>query len=216
MITIPEAVKELISQSPFLEEGLSQNLINLSALARKIKPELEEKLYKKVQTGAIIMALKRFSGEAQGKNKPLRNILTRITDITVRSNIVEFTYSKSPTLPKNVAMISEHILTVPNSFLTVTNGIFESSIFASTNLQNKIEEVFKQERIKIKHENLSSITIMLPEEAPHISGVYYAILKKLAWEGISIIEVASSYTELTIFLDKKDIDRAFSALKEIS
>ena len=68
MITIPEIVEKIIKKSSFLEEGLSKKFINLSALSRIIKPEIEKELYKKVENGAIIMALKRLSNKLDNKS----------------------------------------------------------------------------------------------------------------------------------------------------
>ena len=53
MITIPEIVEKIVRNSTFLEEGLNKKIINLSALSRIIKPEIEKELYKKVKNGAI-------------------------------------------------------------------------------------------------------------------------------------------------------------------
>ena len=61
MVTVPETVLEIIHESPFLEEGLSRGLINLSSLAREMKSEVEERTMKDVQIGSIVMALKRIS-----------------------------------------------------------------------------------------------------------------------------------------------------------
>ena len=47
MISIPVAVEEVIKKKPFLEGALVDGLINLSALARQIKPEVEERIGKK-------------------------------------------------------------------------------------------------------------------------------------------------------------------------
>ena len=63
---------------------------------------------------------------------------------------------------------------------------------------------------------LSAITIILPKEAVFVPGVYYSVLKALAWEGINFVEVVSSYTELTIILQNSNVDRAFSVLKNLS
>ncbi len=61
--------------------------------------------------------------------------------------------------------------------------------------------------------NLSSITIRTPKEWVYTPGGDYAILKRLAWENINIVEILSTYTELTIIFDNKDVDKAFSVLK---
>ena len=64
--------------------------------------------------------------------------------------------------------------------------------------------------------DLSAITLILPKEAVFVPGVYYSVLKALAWEGINFVEVVSSYTELTIILQNSNVDRAFSVLKNLS
>ena len=56
MLTIPEVVEKLIKRSPFLSESLAQGIINISALARNIKPEIEKEVQKNIQTGALVMA----------------------------------------------------------------------------------------------------------------------------------------------------------------
>ena len=54
MITIAEIAEEIIRKSPFLEEALADGLINVSSLARMIKPDIEKKLQKPIKEGAII------------------------------------------------------------------------------------------------------------------------------------------------------------------
>lgn len=216
MISIPEVVKQIVKQSPFLEEGLAQGIINYSALARKIKSQVEEILYKEVENGAIVMALNRLSKKIKHNNQnQLNQVLKQLTDITVRSNIVEFTYANSPTLIRKQVILVNNVRKDSNSFLTITDGIFETSIFASSGFEKQIEKIFEGEHLKSKVSGLSSITIILPELASHVAGVYYTILKQLAWDGVNLIEVVSSFTELTFFLEEKYINQAFGVLKKL-
>jgi hypothetical protein len=215
MFTIAEVVTELISKKPFLEEGLSSGLINLSALARELQPSIEKRLYKDVQLGAIVMALKRLGvkNSPQIGSNELEQVVSSLGDMTVRSNIVEYTFANSSTLADQQTKLMHQASLHPNSFLTVTDGVFETTFFASANLKSAIEEHMTGEKVKNQASNLSSITIIIPEAATDIPGVYYSILKKLAWNGINFIEVVSSFTELTIFMRSEDIDRAFWVLK---
>ena len=216
MITVPEVVEEIVRRSPFLEEGLAGGIINLSSLARQIQPEIQEKLYKDIKPGAIIMALKRLALKLDKNKTNLSSIFSKLSDLTVRSNIVYYTFENSP----NINIKQEQLLKVAagekGTFLTLSQGVFETAIFASNNLTKEIESIFVGEKLRFKLSGLSSITIILPKEAVEVPGVYYTILKNLAWEGINFVEVISSYTELTIFMDNSNINRAFAALKKLS
>ncbi len=217
MITVPELVEEIIAKSPFLEEGLSTEIINLSSLARQIQPEIQKKLYKDIQTGAIVMALKRLSKQIKSKDKTkLSEVLKNLTDITVRSNITEFAFDNSPTLPEKQRELLEEIPSERNAFFTTSAGVYETSLFVSKNLETQVKKIFQSEKIRYEMSDLSAITVILPKEAVFVPGVYYSVLKALAWEGINFIEVVSSYTELTIILQNSNVDRAFSILKGFS
>lgn len=213
MITVPEVVKELIKDSPFLEEALAEDLVNLSALARRIKPQIEEKLYKDVETGAIVMALKRLSKNLKGNKSELVPLLNKIGDISLRSNLTVFTFTNSQGLIDKQSKLLHELSSQRTSFITITSGVFETSLFINTEHESEVELIFKGEHIKQKQRELSAITLLIPEEAAEVPGVYYSILKSLAWQGINFVEVVSSFTELTIFLNKSFVDRAFSALK---
>ena len=86
MITVPEATKKIVERSRFLSEAISKRLINYSSLARYIKPELEEMLFKKVSQGSIIMALKRLESEFVPKYNP-QNVFGEAPEMNIRSNL---------------------------------------------------------------------------------------------------------------------------------
>ena len=46
MISVKDALNEIIQNYPFIEEGLSKGIINCSAFAREIRPLIEKMLYK--------------------------------------------------------------------------------------------------------------------------------------------------------------------------
>jgi hypothetical protein len=61
--------------------------------------------------------------------------------------------------------------------------------------------------------NLSAIVIRLAPSAVQTPGVYYAILKRLAWQNLNVVDVVSTCTEFTIVLGNEEVDKAFSALR---
>lgn len=214
MITVPQMVEKIIKNSPILSELVEEGLVNYSSLARKIQPEIEGNLYKPVTIGSIIMALKRLRIETSN-TKALRAALAKITDLSMRSNLVSLTFSNSPTLFQNQSKLLAFASKTSNSFLTISTGIYETSIFISKNLVAEADKIFKDEVKKLKVEGLSSITLMLPKDAIDTPGIHYSVFKKLYSQGVNVFETASSYTELTIFLYSKDTEKAFAALKKL-
>lgn len=85
MITVPEATEKIIKRSRYLSEALSKDLINISSLARYIKPEIEEILIKSVSVSAVIMSLKRLQKNLDTPTS-FQNLFTKKPEMVVKTN----------------------------------------------------------------------------------------------------------------------------------
>ena len=216
MKTISSVVEQYIKSKPFLLSSLSQGIINLTSLARIMMPELEAHLGKDVKQGAVVMSLKRLSEELDFKiNYKISKVLKNIGEITVRSSLTDFTYVISDTLLDNQAKLISEINKQQDIFYTSSRGVNETNIVISASVELLIEAVFKNEKLTHKIENLSSITVKLPQENISTPGVYYYIFQRLAWEGIIIHEVISTTNEFTIIVSDDQIDVAFKVIKDL-
>ena len=100
-------------------------------------------------------------------------------------------------------------------FYTFSQGINETTIIISKAFEDQMEEIFKEEQLIKKTTNLSSVILKLPEINSEIPGLYYFILKNLAWEGVNINEVISTTNEFTIVVSDVDINKAFLVLMKL-
>lgn len=212
MLTVPEATKRIIERSRYLTEAMSKDLINYSSLARYIKPELEKVLLKTVSEASIIMAIKRIAEDLKPKFVPL-TVFQSVPEMIVRSNLVDMTIANSPTLAKKISKIIDLHHENQKYFFTLTEGLSETTVIASRDAQDIIIENIKGENILVEFTNLSAITIRMPKDISYSPGVVYFFLKSLAWEGINLIEVVSTYVELTLVMEDKDVNSAFGILK---
>ncbi len=64
-------------------------------------------------------------------------------------------------------------------------------------------------------ENLTALTLRLNPDTRRTPGVYHAVLKKLAWEKVSVVNLMCTYTELTLLLDPCQTAGAYSVLSQI-
>ncbi len=215
-MNIAQAVDEQISKSPFLEEALADQLINISSLARQMQPEIERQLGKKVQTGAIVMAINRRPAQASFRiSKTIREFMGRLGDIIVRSDLRDYTFENSASLNACNRLLMDGIAGEKEIFCTISQGVFETTLVVSNLLANRIKEVYKNEKLIAGKEKLSSVTIRLPEINTEVSGIYYFLLKQLAWIGINICEVISTTNEITLVVSEKDVHKAFALLMEM-
>ncbi len=214
MITVPEAAKKIIERSRYLSEAISKGLINYSALARYIKPELEEMLFKDVSESAIIMALKRLEPQFQPKFKQ-SNVFKTPPEMIVRSNLTELTFNNSEELTEKLSEIFSLHARHSKYFFALTEGISETTIIASYDFAENIKKILKEQTIVAEYKNLSSLTVRQPKEITYTPGIVYFFLKSLAWEGINLMEVVSTYLELTLILEDKEVNRAFAILKSL-
>ena len=99
MKTISQAVSEYVKSKPFLSSALSDGIINFTSLSRKIKPDIEEILRKKVNNGAIVMALNRLSINLEFQHtQKIKRVIKKIQEISVRSNLVDYNFKVSNTI----------------------------------------------------------------------------------------------------------------------
>ncbi|MBF04408.1 MAG: aspartate kinase [Flavobacterium sp.] len=216
MKTISSVVEQYIKSKPFLLNSLSQGIINLTSLSRVMMPYLEKELGKDVKQGAIVMSLKRLSEELNFKiNHKISRVLKNTGEITVRSSLTDYAFTISETLLDNQAKLLSEINKESDVFYTSSRGVNESNIIISTSAAYLVADLLKTEKITHKIENLSSITVKLPQENVSVPGVYYYIFQRLAWEGIIIHEVISTTNEFTIIVSDNQIDIAFKAIKDL-
>ncbi|MDG1428678.1 MAG: aspartate kinase [Crocinitomicaceae bacterium] len=216
MSSISKVTEDIINRSPFLREAMTEDLINISALARKIKPEIEKATNKEIKEGAIVMAIKRMSPGIYHKvDLKINNVIGGIGDFLVRSDLIDFTIENSETIQKSQANLIQFLQEDKDCFFTLCKGITETTYVMNAKYIDESRRFFANETIKAQNLNLSSITVKLPTTNIETYGVYYYILKHLAWEGINIVQVVSTANEFTAIVHSNDIDDAFKILMQL-
>lgn len=195
---------------------MAAGIINVSSLARQLQPDVERKLRKEVNTGAIVMALNRLAPYLQVREQvQLNKLLSNMGDIILRSNLCDYTFKNSPTLLDCHIEVLKNLVKNDEIFYTMVQGVFETNLVISDAMETLIADFFKDELCLFKQGSLSSVTLKLPKGNSMQPGFYYTIMKELSWEGINLTEVISSTNEFTVVVDNSLIDKTFVVLKNI-
>lgn len=213
MTSIQKIVNDLIQQQPFIEEALAQGLINHNELGRKLKPQVELNLKKEVNETAVSMAVRRYSRqiteEVQIKNK----IELEDADIIIRQGLFEFTVHKTPETIKILRRIHDIIELSPRDFLTITHGMYEITIVTNQRFRPELEILFDESVRKKIIDHLSALSIKLPDDAIEGVGLYYIITKALAWNNVNIVEIISTWSELTLIIEDDKISLSHEVIQ---
>lgn len=215
MKTISQVVSDVISHSPFLAEAIAEGVANNAQIARKIKPEVEERLLEEVSEASISMALHRLSKELKRGHYGLK-MLSHMKDLTVRSGLVQFVFENSTEATEALQALSKNATSRKDSFFNHSRGLQETVLIVGGELQKEAGKLLKNRTGVKRAEGLSAITMHMPEMSLNVPGVYYPILKAIAHEGLSMVEVMSVHTEFTLIFHDKDIEKAFSVIKKVT
>ncbi len=215
-MNISESLTDLLDNSPFIKEALDEGLINVSALARKLRPEIEMNVGQKLSDAALIMAInRRPHGSYEKLSRNLREVFNNLGDVIVRSDLSNFTYQNSRTLIACQRLLMDEIDQEKDLFIAWSQGVYESTIIISRAYSSSVERIFGNEKLLAGRSGLSAMTIRLPQNNTEVPGIYYHILKNLAWSGVNIVEVISTSNEFSIVVDDSLVTSAFSVLMKL-
>lgn len=204
MISINTALDKIINESPFLEEWLYNEYINLTSFSEYIKPKIELITKKEVSIWAIKMALSRF---IKNKQKIITYKRFDLSDFFIKKHI-NIIYTKNNYAAFEIANIKK----LNDDFITIIQWINNCSIVFNDNLKEKIEEKINKKDIILKLDNLSLIWINLDENRINEIWIVYTITKKINFSNINIVEIITSLKEIHFLVKEEDLKKTIESI----
>ncbi len=215
-MNLSQAVAHQINNSQLISDAISAGIANISSIARYIKPSLEKELGEELSDSAIVMSIKRLPlGQKELLDKSIKSFMTKLGDITVRSDLSDHTFTNSRTLPEAQQRLLSVIKEDPSIFHSACKGVHETTIVGSMSLNDEIKDIFKKEKLISRRNELAAVSVNLPPANLDTHGVYYVILKQLAWRGINLVEVLSTSHEITLIVSSSDVEDVFSIILDL-
>lgn len=208
MIKISEAIMEIINGNAILQYGFRYELFNLSRLSVFIKPQIQARTKKEVQTSAITMNLSRLQ-KRLSKYMP-RQDEYEIENITTYSNLCIMTFAKTREIHAKINKFYEKIQT-NKGYITISEGVNEITIIFENKFAKTTKDII-DEKPKFKKENISAIGIKFNEKYAEIPGLIHFLVQHFMMQNINIVEITSTYTELFFYIDQNDTKLAFNTL----
>lgn len=212
MIKISEALTDIIKGNVFLEMGLSEKIFNLTQLSRFLKPLVEARTKKSVQVPALVMSLSRlqnaqYSAEYDTKKR------FKIKNIDMYSDLVTVTLHKNYEVHDFVNEVFAKIR-AQKGFFELSESAQEVTMIFPSEFLALVREIIPNTSIKFVRSPLTGLRIRFDESAYETPGMVQFILQKVYLQGVNVVEMSSTYTELVLYFESKDIKLAFETLHD--
>ena len=215
-LSVPEAARSIISSNAIYLQAIELGIANYTALAERIKPEVERMIGSKANTNTIVVAIKRFADtiqkEQQQKAQGSENADSVKAKMSLTGSILDIDFENAG----------------DDSLTEILDGFFEHdsrkyNLFQTDNHFTLLAEDVEEVRNAIStmlgkfdgtlNEGLSKITIALgpKEENPyHLLSVVSSILYN---HKIPIHSAFFTGNELVVVLSDKSAAKAYDLIR---
>ena len=212
--SVSKTVEEILDSRPFIKDMFGIDAVNYSGLARYLIPMLRERLGKeKINIEGVIMAIKRYAEKAEdyGISKKVLEGMAKC-DLRLKSDVVSFTLKRDLESYEIALEAQRKIKWNEGDMIYVYQSLTEIAIILDKKNADLVSKRVSGNQIIREKANLSMITLKTPPEIVEIPGVFYYLLGLLASEGISIVDIISTYTELDIIVEEGSGTRTYGIL----
>jgi aspartokinase len=209
--SITETVREIVSSDLSFQDSLQRDYCNISALARIMKPQIDQMLSKNTSIESIITALKRSRYEYDVRQKPISSILAAST-ITVNTDVAKVSARKSK---KTIEKVAKAMIQGVGNFISISESIMSITLVFDDLLLQDVKVMFASDDILEIENGLAAIIVQSPEDIIKTPGCAIAFYNQLARRHINIEDTVSCYTDTIVLVKKEQVGKAFNALTDL-
>ncbi len=209
-MSVPEVVREIIIRNRSIYDCMKMDLINYTALAVKIQPEIERVLGNSVNINTVVVAIKRFSDSLQIKEDIREESVLKNARLALTDGIMDIKFSI-----KNSNEIDP--MAILDKFSKVTNNfeffrVSDSFRFLAEDIED-IRQIFSgvSNREDMFSTGLAKIRISIPTSQNQSDVVSY-VAEVLHANGIELVNAFFSQDSIVIILHEKNSSRAYDIL----
>ncbi len=209
-ISIPEVVKEIITRNRSIYDCMKMDLINYTALAVKIQPEIEKFLGNTVNLNTVVVAIKRYADSFEVKEEIKEEPVLKNARLALTDGIMDIKFSV-----KDSNEIDPRVILDKFSKITSNYEFFrlsDSFRFLAEDMDD-IRQIFSNisNKENLFSTGLAKIRISIPVHQNQSDVVSY-VAEVLHVNGIELANAFFGQDNITIILNEKDAARAYDIL----
>lgn len=210
-MSVPEVVREMITRNRSIYDCMKMDLINFTALAVKIQPEVEKVLGGPVNLNTIVVAIKRYADSFETKEEVREESVLKNARLALTDGIVDIKFSAKDSTKIDPTTILEQFSKITNNYEFFR--ISDSFRFLTEDL-DEIRQIFEHHpnRENLFSAGLAKIKITIPPNQNRSDVVSY-VAEVLHSEGIEILNAYFSQDSIVVVLNEVDAAKAYDVLR---
>jgi len=209
-MSVPEVVREIITRNRSIYDCMKMDLINYTALAVKIQPEIERILGNSVNINTVVVAIKRYSDSFEIKEEVKEESVLKNARLALTDGIMDIKFSIKDSNEIDPMTILDKFSKVTNNFEFFR--VSDSFRFLAEDME-EIRQIFNN--ISNKEDmfstGLAKIRISIPTSQNQSDVVSY-VAEVLHANGIELVNAFFSQDSIVIILNEKNSSRAYDIL----
>ncbi|MBI5146947.1 MAG: ACT domain-containing protein [Thaumarchaeota archaeon] len=213
--SVPEAVREIITKNRSIYDCMKMDVINYTALAVKIQPDVERQIGNPVNLNTVVVAIKRYADSFLEKDDVktesiLKNARLSLTDgiLNIRFSANELGANEAASLMNKFSEMNSdyEFFRLADSFRVLTEDLVDV---------RKLFESIPHEK-ELFSTGLAKIKIRISQEQNRSDVVSY-VAELLHSNGIELENAFFSQDDIVLVLKEEDASKAYEILRtEIS
>lgn len=213
MKNINREVWRYLDNHTTIKKNLSDELINVRALAKKIIKDLNIIC----SLNAVISAIRRYHIELkEEEHLPKIYALLKKSKLLTRTKLASVLLKKNELVRNKLANLYQKIDFQGGDTLRIFEVNKYIKIIIDEKTLEDAEKIFNKNEIVDIEKNLSELTVTYNADITKTPGVFALLSNELAANNISIIDSMICYSEHLIIVKEKDLQRGFNVLIELT
>ena len=214
-LSVPDVVREIVTRNRSIYDCMKMDVINYTALAVKIQPELERLLGNPINLNTIVVAIKRYADSFEIKEDVKEQSVLKNARLSLTDGILDVSFSLDE-------IGEQETINLMNKFSELKS---DYEFFRLTDSFRLLTEDLVDVRQLIEsfpgvknffNTGLAKIKIRIPQDQNRSDVVSY-VAEILHSNGIELINAYFSQDDIVVALNEKNASRAYELLRaEIS
>ena len=209
-MSVPEVVREIITRNRSIYDCMKMDLINYTALAVKIQPEIERILGNSVNLNTVVVAIKRYADSFEIKEEVKEEPVLKNARLALTDGIMDVKFSIKDSNQIDPMAILDKFSKITNNYEFFRMS--DSFRFLAEDMED-IRQIFGNvsDREDVFSTGLAKIKITIPNSQNQSDVVSY-VAEVLHANGIELVNAFFSQDNIVIILNEKDASRAYEIL----